>query len=180
MNKKVIGLVGEIASGKGTVSQYLQEKYNGKIYRFSDVLRNILDVLHLECKRENLSNLSLSLRETFGENILSNALVKSVLKDNNELIILDGIRRKEELDFLGEIEGFKLVYVESNMENRYRRIIERGENADDNTKTFEEFKKDHEMDAELRIREMKDMADIVIDNSGTLDELYKKADALMK
>ncbi|MFC1645266.1 AAA family ATPase [Patescibacteria group bacterium] len=177
--KKVIGLVGEIASGKGTVSAYLQEKYDGKIYRFSDVLRAILEVLHLECKRENLSNLSLSLRETFGENILSNALVKSVLKDENDLIILDGIRRKEELDFLGEIDGFKLVYVESNIESRYERIIERGENADDNSKTFEEFKRDHQMDAELRIKEMKGVADVVIENSGTLEELYEKADELV-
>ncbi|MDH4330503.1 MAG: AAA family ATPase [Candidatus Moranbacteria bacterium] len=177
--KKIIGLVGEIASGKGTVSKYLQEKHNAKVYRFSDVLREILSVLYLDCDRKNLSELSLCLRETFGEDILSNALVRKVLNDEHDLIILDGVRRKEELKFFDEIEGFQLVYVECDIKDRYKRIIERGENMDDKNKTFEDFKKDHERDAEIRIRELKERADKVIDNDGSLEELYDKVDKIL-
>ena len=48
MKRLIIGLVGRKGSGKGTVAKILKEKYGASVYRFSDVLREILDLLFVE------------------------------------------------------------------------------------------------------------------------------------
>lgn len=169
-----------MASGKGTVSKYLEEKYGAKVYRFSDTLRNILDILHIECNRANLSNLSSIIRQNFGEDAISKAIAESVKIDNNEVLVVDGARRPEDLKYLSEIVGFKLVFVEADMEKRYERIVKRGENMDDNIKTFEDFKKDHKREAEFQARELRNISDAVIDNNGDQENLYRQADGLIK
>lgn len=180
MQKIIFGLAGEAASGKGTVSKYLQEKYGARAYRFSDFLRSTLDVWHLETNRENLAKLSLIMRQGFGEDVFSRALAKEISKSGSEVFVFDGIRRISDIDYLKDMEGFKFVYVETSLEKRYERIIKRGENSDETEKTFEEFKKDHELETEVGIKELKNNADIVIENNGTLEDLQKKIDELVK
>lgn len=180
MQKIIFGLAGEAASGKGTVSKYLQEKYGARAYRFSDFLRSTLDAWHLETNRENLAKLSLIMRQGFGEDVFSKALAEDISKSVGEVFVFDGIRRISDIDYLKDMEGFKFVYVETSLEKRYERIIKRGENSDETEKTFEEFKKDHELETEVGIKELKNKADIVIENNGTLEDLQKKVDELVK
>ncbi|HBO16462.1 MAG: hypothetical protein UR69_C0003G0074 [Candidatus Moranbacteria bacterium GW2011_GWE2_35_2-] len=180
MQKIIFGLAGEVASGKGTVSKYLQEKHGAKVRRFSDFLRITLDAWHLEIKRENLAKLSLIMRQGFGEDVFSKAIVQGVLGDKENIVIVDGIRRIEDIEDLKKLEGFKFVYVETSLEKRYERIIKRGENSDDKTKTFEQFKKDHELETEVGIKELKTHADVIIENNGTLEDLQKQIDELVK
>ena len=64
--------------------------------------------------------------------------------------------------------------------DRINEIISRKENTDDQTKTFEEFQKDAQSETELRIADMKDQADFIINNNGTLEELHKQIDEIIK
>ncbi len=179
-NKIIIGSVGEMASGKGTVTSYLLEKYRATEYRFSDILRDILERVHLDVVRKNLASLSLGLRNHYGQDILAYALAQDIKNDDSQVIVVDGIRREADLKYLKEMEGFVLVYVEADLEKRYERLIGRNEKQDDKMKTFEEFKSDHELETETTIRELKDMADVVIDNNGSVEELQKQIDNLIK
>ncbi len=90
------------------------------------------------------------------------------------------MRRPADIKYLKEIPGFKLVYIEASIENRFERIKKRGENPDDATKTLEQFKKDQEGEADVQIRNMKEYADFVVDNNGTFEELYKQIDEIIK
>lgn len=180
MQKIIFGLAGEVASGKGTVSKYLQEKYGARAYRFSDFLRATLDVWHLEISRDNMAKLSLIMRQGFGEDVFSRALAEEISKSEGEIFVFDGIRRISDIDYLKDMEGFRFVYVETSLEKRYERIIKRGENSDEVGKTFEQFKKDHELETEVGIKELKNNADIVIKNNSTLEDLQKKIDELVK
>lgn len=180
MEKKIICLAGELASGKGAVSDYIKEKYSGEYYRFSDAFRKILDVLHLTCNRENLSNLSLHIRKAFGEDILSRAMIGEIEESTSSIIVIDGMRRIEEIHELQKLPGFQLIFVDTDIETRFERIKKRGENTDDSTKTFEEFKKDHTLNADVTIKDLKEKADIVIDNNGTLEELHVQIDNILK
>ena len=56
----------------------------------------------------------------------------------------------------------------------------RGENADDSTKTFAQFQKDHEAEPEREIVKLEAFAQEVIDNSGTLPDFYLQLDAIVK
>ena len=72
-----------------------------------------------------------------------------------------------------------MVYLETDLEKRFERIKERGENSDDNDKTFEEFKKDHEREAEQEIKKLKIQADFIIDNNGSFEDLYEQINKII-
>ncbi len=179
MNKIILGLAAELAGGKGTVAKYIEEKYGGSSYRFSTMLRDILQRIYLPDSRENMQKLSTILRQNFGEDTLAKVIAEDVKSDNHNIIAIDGVRRPVDIKYLKEIPGFKLVYIATDIKNRYKRIVKRGENPDDATKTLEQFKKDQEGEADAQIRNMKDHADFVIDNNGTFEELYKQIDEII-
>ena len=179
MAKIILGIAGEIASGKGTTAKYICEKHKGSSHRFSTMLRDVAKRMYLEESRENLQKISTIFRENFFDDILSSVIAKDVENDEHEVIAIDGVRRLADIAYLQKISGFKLVYIEVDMENRYERITNRGENSDDNSKTFEEFKKDHEREAERQIKDLKNQAEYVIDNNGDFENLYKQIDEII-
>jgi len=179
MAKIILGLAGEIASGKGTTAKYITEKYKGSTHRFSTVLRDVAKRVYLEENRENLQKLSTVFRENFFDDILSAVIAKDVENDEHEIIAIDGVRRMADISYLQKISGFKLVYIETDIKKCFERIIRRGENADDNEKTFEEFEKDHQREAERQILDLKDKADFVIDNNGSFEKLYRQIDNII-
>ncbi len=178
--KIILGITGEIASGKDTVTKYLVEKYGAKQFRFSDPLRDILDRLHLPQVRKNLAGLSHYLRKAFGEDILAHVIENDAKKDDHALVVIDGIRRLSDIDLVKKLPEFTLIYVEADMERRYERLTGRRQNADDQTKTFEEFKQDHLLETEMTIPPLRVDAKHIINNDGTLEELYAQVDKVMK
>lgn len=174
MAKIIVGLSGEMASGKGTVAQYITEKYNASSYRFSTILRDVLNRLHIKQTRGNISKISTILRENFGEDLFAKTMAEDVKKDKNDFIVIDGIRRPEDIVHLREIPEFKFIYVEADMKKRYERIIQRDDNVDDKNKTFEEFEREHQLETELQIKGLKQCADFILDNNGTMEDLHRE------
>ncbi|KKP68692.1 MAG: hypothetical protein UR66_C0004G0092 [Candidatus Moranbacteria bacterium GW2011_GWE1_35_17] len=180
MEKIILGIAGEIAAGKGTVAKYLVDNYGASTHRFSTALRDVAKRMYLEESRENLQKISTLMRDGFDEDILSMVIYKDVEKDSHEIIAIDGVRRMSDIVFLEKIPEFKLIYVETDLKTRYERITKRDENVDDGEKTFDEFKKDNKREAETQIKYLKDEVAFVIDNNGTLEELYAQIDAIIK
>lgn len=180
MPKIILGLAGEIASGKGTVAKYICEKYDGSSHRFSTMLRDVAKRMYLPENRENLQKISTIFRENFFDDILSSVIAKDVKNDEHKIIAIDGVRRMADIAYLKKLPNFKLVYISTSLEKSFERITKRNENSDDEGKTFEEFKKDHEREAELQIRNLEGKADFVVDNNGTFEELYSQIDKIIK
>lgn len=179
MDKIIIGLVGDLASGKGTICKYLKEKYGVSTYRYSTILRNLLDRLYLEQSRDNMQSLSKILRENFDQNILSKTITKDIENDPNSMVILDGIRRESDIVYLKDKPGFHLVYITADAKVRWKRIIERGENSDDKNKTFEQFLEDEKAEADRLIKELGKKAEYTITNDENLEKLHKKIEELV-
>jgi len=179
MGKIIIGLSGEIASGKDTAAHYLSSRYGAKIFLFSDPLRDILNRLHIPQNRENLTKISGAIRSSFGGNILSRSIANDAVLDPSPLVVIDGVRRHSDIEVAKGLSEFALVYVEVDMKTRHERIVKRHQNADDESKTFEDFKKDHLLETEIGIPALKADARFVIDNSGTLEDLYAQVDAVV-
>ncbi len=180
MQKLVFGIAGEMASGKGTITQYLIHEYKASSYRFSDMLRETLKRLYLPHTRENMQKLSMSIRENYGEDVMAKVMMEDVKNDAHNIVIVEGVRRIADIKYLKELPGFKLIYIEANMEKRYERIIKRDENPDDKGKTFEEFQEEHKRESELQIKNLKNYADVIIDNNGELKSLYNQVDKMVK
>jgi len=179
MAKIILGITGEMASGKGTAAKYVVDKYGAASLRFSTMLRDVTKRMHQKETRDNLQNISTCLRQCFGEDILAKVMAEDVKKDEGEIIVIDGVRRLPDIKYLREISGFKLIYIETDLEKRYERIVKRGENSDDLNKTFEEFKKDQEKEAEQQIKGLRFEANFTVDNNGSLEELYWQIDKII-
>lgn len=179
-NKIILGLCGEIASGKGTIVKYLENKYGATSHRFSTPLRDVLKRLYLEINRENMQGISKVLRDFFGQNLLAKVITEDTKNDQNKIVVVDGIRRPADIEYLTKLPEFKLIYIKADIKIRYERIIKRGENEDDKNKTFEQFQKDHEAETELLIPQIGQTADIEIDNNSGYEELYAQIDRIIE
>ncbi len=178
-NKIILGLVGEIASGKGTVVKYLVNKYQASSYRFSTPIRDVCQRLKIETNRKNLQTMSAILRQTFGEDLFSKVMKEEAKNDNNNVVVIDGIRRPTDIIRLKELPEFKIIYVTANIKTRYQRLIKRAENSRDVLKTYSEFTQDHEAETEVAIPKIGEQADYKIDNNGTKSDLYKQIDTIL-
>lgn len=179
MAKLIIGFAGEMGCGKGSAVKHLEQNHKAGSHKFSQIFRDILDRIYVEQSRENISNLSLVLRKTFGEDILAKSMYHDAYNDEHDIVVIDGVRRLEDLAYLRQLDEFKLIYIEADMQTRYERLVKRAENPGDATKTFEEFERDHHADADARIVDLKNYADRVISNDETYAELYKQVDEIV-
>ncbi|KKQ45403.1 MAG: dephospho-CoA kinase, CoaE, nonfunctional [Candidatus Moranbacteria bacterium GW2011_GWC2_37_8] len=179
MAKLILGIAGEMGSGKEAVSTYLCEKYGASSRNFSQILKDILERLYLPIMRENFAPLSLALRKTFGEDILAKVMFHDAVDDENDVIVVQGIRRRQDMVFLRELPNFKFIYVDADIETRFERVKNRKEKENDALITFEQFKASHEYETEKTILGLKDDADYMIQNNGTYEELYSQIDKII-
>lgn len=179
MKKIIIGIAGEIASGKDTAAKYLAERYEALSLRFSQPLRDILGRMNLPEDREHMAKLSLHLRQAFGEDIFSKVIMAEANKGTAHLVVVDGVRRLPDILHLESEEHFYFVYVEATSETRYARLTKRRQNTDDATKTPVQFEKDAQLETERQIRDLKSRADFVVNNDGSLEELQKQLDGIV-
>jgi len=177
--KKIIGIVGQIASGKGTAAEYLKKTYGASTYRFSTMLRDILNRLYIDQSRHNIQTLSTTLRENYGEDTLAKTMAKDVENDTNNLIVVEGIRRPDDIAYLKKLPGFTLSHIFADMQTRFERITKRDENSDDQSKTFEQFEEDHTKEPEMKIAEIVEEASVRLDNNGSLEDLHSQLDKLI-
>ncbi|NCN25303.1 hypothetical protein COT94_04385 [Candidatus Falkowbacteria bacterium CG10_big_fil_rev_8_21_14_0_10_37_14] len=178
--KLIIGLVGPMVSGKGTVADYLKENYNATVYGFSSPLRDIIKRLHLPLLRKNLANLSNCLRTQFGNDLISCAIMADIADDSSPLIVLDGIRRLSDIENASKLPGFILIKIDAKEQTRYNRLLKRSQNSDDQLKTLAAFQADEQAEADREIPLVMTKATLAIDNNGDFDSLYTQIDALIK
>lgn len=179
-NKKIIfGLAGNMAAGKGTAAKYLEEKYGARTYRFSTMLFDLLKRIHLEPSRDNLIKMSEIIRGAFGEDTMAKVMAKDAETDTNNLIVVEGIRRMADIEYLSKLPNFILTEIFADLEKRHERLTKRREKPDDAGTTLEQFKKDHQRSTEMTIPEVAGHATEHIDNNGAPEKLYKQLDDLI-
>lgn len=179
--KIIIGLVGEAGSGKDTVAGYLEKKYSAEMFRYADPLWEALEVFldHEKVARKDLTWLANSLWERFGKQIISQALEKRIEKSSAELVVVNGIRIMDDLEFIKKIPSASSLYVTLDQKSRWERIYGRGEKADDAV-SFEKFLEMEKSATEKHIPEVGKKADFRITNDAGKDDLYKKADKIIE
>lgn len=170
--KIILGFVGDLAAGKGTLAKYLNEKYGSNTYRFSNMLRDMLDRIYVEKTRENLQDISTFIRARFGQDVMSKILAKDVENDQGEIVIVDGIRRPTDITYLQQLPGFHLIYVTAESKLRWERLVVRKENPGDENKSYEEFLKDEQSEADKLIATLGQEAEFTIINNGTQEDLF--------
>lgn len=185
----IIGIVGKIAAGKTTIAKFFEEKGFCRV-SCSEPLIDLLThnvseyswVPELpekaEPTREKLIEFGKYLKDKYGGDVLIRLAVDK--KRNCENIVIDGVRSREEIEAIKKLGG-RVIYVEAKPEIRFERLMRRKASKDRGIKTFEDFK---EMDdAEERLyhtSKLKELADYVIVNEGTLEELREKVERIIE
>lgn len=179
MKQIIIGLCGQLSSGKGTVTKYLVEQHGAKSFRYSTIVRDVLDRLVLPQSRSNMQELSKILRQQFGDDLFAKTIAQDVSGCLDNLIVIDGVRRPMDIKYLRQIAGFVLVSVVADQQIRWQRIVARGENTDDTSKTLEQFQQDEQAEADATIVDTMAQADYSLDNNGSPEQLKQQVDKLL-
>jgi len=178
MKKIIIGLTGEMGAGKDTFCQHIQEVSNKPVFcfKFSDPLSEVLRIFFDSVRREDQQWLAVLLRDRFGKDILAKAIEKKVKNIQEGLIILNGIRYREEFNMTKKMRG-KIIYITADSKLRWQRLQDRGEKKDDSA-PYEKFLELEKAATESLIQEMGKEADYKIENNGSLEEFCREIDNL--
>ncbi len=170
MPKLIIGLVGLQGCGKGTAADLLKEEYGAGYFRFSAILSDILRRLGVESSRDHFIALSTALRQAFGEDVLSYAIAQDAVGSTEDIIIIDGIRRPQDIIALEPLPQFQLIAVTADQTLRFERMKGRGEKAGESQMTWEQFLATEQAETERTIPDVMARATITIPNDGTREE----------
>lgn len=178
MVKLILGLAADISAGKDTAARYLAEKYGFEKHTISDILRGEARAKKIKPTRENLTKLAQVLRKKEGKHALVKRLIKKFKK---EKIVIAGIREPEEVyclreQFPGKV---KLLRLTADAKVRFERIKSRRRTGD--PKTLKEFLNQEQKEwKEFNLKKLFKMVDYMIKNNGTIEEMYKKIDSVVK
>ena len=202
----VLGLTGPNAAGKGEVANILRAR--GFTYHsLSDVVREEATLRGLDHTRENLIRVGNELRAARGPGVLAERIVAKIVGPAGAVseeaggggagqggspwlirvpagvnVIVDSIRNPAEVGVLRRLSGFVLVGVSAPIAVRFERSRRRAR-AGDGT-TLDEFARKESLEntadpAAQQLTQTFLLADVVIDNSGTLSELAARVAAAL-
>ncbi|MFZ2523314.1 MAG: AAA family ATPase [Minisyncoccia bacterium] len=176
----VLGITGQPASGKDTIADYLIDRGFTK-YTMGDIIRAEMRAIGLPLDRPSMSKFIEKKKREAGLDYIC----KIILTKLEDKTVVPGIRSTEEVKtFRKELGGqFTLIAVQTHIERRHKWATERNREGDQIT--LEQFKaqEDRERDnyvAGQEVDRVVEMADYVIDNDGTREDLYKKVDELIR
>ncbi|MBN2459457.1 AAA family ATPase [Candidatus Woesearchaeota archaeon] len=176
----IIGLTSLNGAGKTTAAEYLVQK--GFIfYSLSDVIREEIKGRNLEITRDRLRETGNELRAKFGNSVLADRVMEKLEEGKN--YVIDSIRHPAEIESLKKRKDFSMIFIDASIETRFERVIERQRESD--PMTLKDFKKEEELElkgkdsANQQLLECKELADFVIENETSIDELYRKIDSLL-
>lgn len=180
----LIGLTGTFCSGKDEIANHLVKKYGFESIGTGDIVREYIKKLNLPKTRDIQRDMGNKLRAENGSTFLVQSAISRLSGKNK---VITGIRDVDEAEFFKNKPDHFFIAVDAPIEMRFERMQARGRG--DDPKTLEEFrlKEAQEMGSGKREdRELQNIsycikiADYKINNIGSLEELYKKIDELMK
>ncbi len=167
-------ICGAIGSGKWTASRYISEQTGGNIFTLSSIPGRFLKEFDIRETRENYAKMSWLLRSTFWGDIFSRAVELFIENSPDTIVIFDWPRRVSVIEKIQELTESKLIYIDAPVQIRYDRIVWRSAKHDESLLTFEQFLEHEDLNTEKELDSIREIADIIIENNGTREGLFRK------
>lgn len=171
---KIIAFVGLPGSGKSEASNIaIQMKI--PVISMGNVVRE--EVKKLNLNMSYCSKVADDLRKKKGSDIIAKRCIPEIMNiiesKKNNLIIIDGIRGFDELNYFHSILQQKIItiFIDSNITNRFQRILKRKRN--DDMVTIENLIKRDTQELNWGLKKIIENSSIVIENKTTLIEFKR-------
>ncbi|MHA2248308.1 MAG: deoxynucleotide monophosphate kinase family protein [Candidatus Hodarchaeales archaeon] len=167
----LLGITGQMGSGKSTVGSYLASKYGFKRLRISGKMREIAKELDIQPSRDFLQGIGQFMRG-FDDDVWVKYVGQKV-QNSSSPIVIDDIRRENEIKYLCQV-GFKFIRVESSSLDRKNRIEKRSHiKISDN-----EWERWASHSTEIQVPFLQ--VDYIITNNETIEYLEKRIDEIIQ
>lgn len=179
----IIGITGTIGAGKGTIVDYLIEKHGFEHFSVRGFLIKKIIERGMEVNRDSMVIVANDLRAQNCPSYITDRLFEEALETGKNCVI-ESIRTPGEVTSLRIQKGFFLLAVDANPRLRYERIVLR--NSETDSVSFETFKENEarEMHSDdpnkQNLRKCIEMADFVLNNDGTMNELQQQVEDVLK
>ncbi len=132
----IIGVVGQIAAGKGILVKYLTERLDFVSFSLSSILHDAIKKKNIrEFTRQTLQDMGDELRRKYGDDILAKKVIEQMKnlpagrqgeKFKMKNYMIEEIRNPGEIEFLKKNTNFILIGVKAKRELRFKRLLSRG------------------------------------------------------
>lgn len=177
----IIGVTGTNGSGKGEVAEYLAKEKEFTHFSARAAIVAEIERRGLPVNRDTMTSVSIDMRAKNGADSIMRSLYEEAIAKGGNAVI-ESIREVPGAEFLKAHDGF-LIAVDADKKIRYARIIKRGSSTD--YVDFDTFvaQENREMQnadlAKQNVRKVMELADITLENNGTLRDLHEKIDAVL-
>ncbi len=174
----ILGFVGPVRSGKTTACEHLRNKHNAVIYRNSDPLEQISQKLSMDKDRNSLALIGMTLFDIFGRDLLAKHWGEKIKQINpvTRLVVIDGLRFPEEIEFYKNYGDFKLVAIDSPDEQRFSRSKVAPDSFKDGSLDATDFLKQSTLKNESYVDELINHSDFCIENRNSKKDFTLKLD----
>ncbi len=183
-----IGIVGQIASGKGILVDYLVKKYGFIPFSLSTIVHEEVKKRKItNFNRQTLQDIGDDLREKYGRDILARRAVEKLQSSykSKKFFVIEGIRNQKEVAYLKSLPNSVIIGVKAKREERFRRLLTRQKPWD--PKTWEEFLVIDRRDLGIGQKQSGQQVgkclvycDYVLLNNKDLEDFQRKADKLIQ
>ncbi|WP_407355199.1 AAA family ATPase [Methanolobus sp. WCC5] len=175
---KILAFVGMPASGKSEAASVLRRK-GITVINMGDVIREEVVRRGLEPTDANTGGIGTELREKEGSDAVAKRCIPKIKATNEDFIGIDGVRSVYEVERFKDAFGsdFTLVSVDSPLELRFERVLSR--KRSDDMQDISALKIRDERELGWGMGEAMKIADIVVENNGSLEQFREKITALM-
>lgn len=179
----IIGITGTDGAGKGVVVDYLVNEKGFTHYSSRALITEEIEKRNLPVDRDHMRIVANDLRREFGNEFIVRKSFEKAKESGIENAVIESLRAMAEVEYLKEQDGI-LLAVDADQKLRYERIVLRGSESD--KVSFEKFKEQESVEMDdpdpngMQKAAVIAAADYTVLNNGTLDEVYKQTDEVLK
>ena len=179
---KIIGITGTLGAGKGEAVEYLKKRgfahFSARDFLLEEVRRR-----GLPPNRDSTNFVGEDLRRIHSASYVIESLLEKARKIGKNCV-LESVRTVGEIRFLRTQPDCTILAVDADQRLRYDRVSKRKSSLDQIT--FEKFVEDERREsisknpARMNLPDCIALADFVLMNNGTKEELYEKVEEILK
>ena len=177
-HKVIVGISGMPGAGKGALRRVMQ-RMGYPIVIMGDEVRDEVKRRKLKPTPENLGKIMLQLREVEGPAAIAKRCISKLKNAKEVSVVVDGVRSLHEVEeFKKHFPNFNLIAIHASPRTRYQRLSRR--RRSDDPKNWQTFMQRDLRELDVGLGAVIATADYIIVNEGTLSQLKKKVQRVLK